>query len=327
MRTEHTPRLIPTATLVAGALLLAQAPLPAQTFNYTNGDLVAGFRLPGGSSDLVVNLGPASAFENLAPRSVVPITNLAFGQLADALPTLDGVRWSVAAAMRGNYSDPHAPLQTLWVTSPCPDLFTPGLAWQRKGPFTQGTVAGQIDAIGAGAVIYGNSQPAGPDNTRTGIVLSATDANSYTVLISASGDFSGTFQGNAENLTPTNFVAAATASRSVLYKLVPISAAAIDVSGQAIGFFDLKGDGTMTFTAGPPAERTLITLRQMSRGVNTVSFATTPSVYYRLRFTGALATPIGNWSTNGAVAIGDGTVQSLQDTNASNTRFYAVESF
>src|SRR6185436_14812192 len=108
-------------------------------------------------------------------------------------------------------------------------------------------------------------------NTQTGIVVSSTDANSYTVLMTANGDFAGTFQGNAENTTPTNFVSAGTISRSVLYKLLPASGGMLDAPGQAVGFFDFQADGILTFTAGPPPERTLITSYGLAGGVSTIS--------------------------------------------------------
>jgi hypothetical protein len=327
MRPTQFPRLRQSCLWVAGALLLAHASIRAQTFAYTNCDLVAGFRIPGASSDLVVNLGSVAAFENFPLRSVIMITNLSVAQLSNALPTLNGVMWSVSAAMRGNPNYPQYPLQTIWVSSPRPDIDTPGVVWERKGQFTQGTVAGQIDAIGAGAVIYGNSQPASADNTETGIVISSTDVNSYTVLMTANGDFDGTLPGTAENATPTNFVSTGAISRSVLYKLLPGLGAALNAPGQPIGFFDLRSDGTMTFTAGPPPERTTVTSFHATGGVNTISFPTSNSVYYRLRFSDSLITPIGNWSTNGAVLVGDGTIRSLQDTNASPAGFYSVESF
>jgi len=96
MKTKRT-KLPLTCTLAAGALLSAHVSLRALTFTYTNCDLVAGFRLIGGASDLVVDLGPVAQFESLAPRSVIT-NNIPATLEADALPTLDGVSWSVAGA-------------------------------------------------------------------------------------------------------------------------------------------------------------------------------------------------------------------------------------
>jgi len=96
-KARHLKNLF-ACTLAACALLAAGTSLRAQTFTYSNCDLVAGFRLIGGASDLVVDLGPVATFESLPPRSVTVITNLSATQLANALPTVDGVSWSVAAA-------------------------------------------------------------------------------------------------------------------------------------------------------------------------------------------------------------------------------------
>jgi hypothetical protein len=82
MRPTRFPRLRQSCLLVAGALLLAHSSIHAQTFAYTNCDLVAGFRLPGASSDLVVNLGAVATFENFPLRSVIMITNLSVVQLS-----------------------------------------------------------------------------------------------------------------------------------------------------------------------------------------------------------------------------------------------------
>jgi hypothetical protein len=235
----------------------------------------------------------------------------------------------VAAAMRGNANYPQYPLQTIWLTSPRPNIFTPGPVYNRKGQFTQGTTASQIDAIGAGAVTYGNSVPAGTNNTQAGILIPSTDVNSYTALMTVSGDLAGTFQYNVENTTPPSFASAGALSRSVLYKLLPGSGATLNAPGVVVGFFDFKPDGTMTFTAGPPPDRVTITSLQRNGNLATVSFPTVGSIYYRLRFIdgAGLTAPISAWSTNGSVIVGSGTIQSLQDTNASAARFYTVESF
>jgi hypothetical protein len=313
--------------LAVSAFAFLDLTVSAATFSYTNVDLVAGFRRAGGSSDLVVDLGSVAYFEGLPLRTVVTVTNVQSSQVTAAFPNLNSLNWSISAAMRGNTNYPQYPLQTIWVSSPRPSVNAPGPVYLRKGQFTQGTVASQIDAIGAGAVTYGNSVPAGTNNTQTGIVISSTDGNSYTTLMTTNGDFAGTFPGNAENTTPANFSSGATLSRSTLYKLLPGSGTNLNAPGTAIGYFDFHSDGSLTFTAGPPPERTTITSIQLTGGLATISFATVNSVSYRLRFTddAGLTTPVSTWSTNSTVITGNGTVQSLQDTPGSSVRFYAIE--
>ena len=328
MKTKHTPKYILSCYLAAGALLSASAPLYAQTFAYTNCDLVAGFRLPGASSDLVVNLGSVSTFETLTPRSVVSIPNLSTAQLASALPTLNGVLWSVSAAMRGNTNLPQYPLNTLWVTSPRPTVGTPGMVWTLQSRWTLGGTASQIDAIGAGAVTYGNGQPAGPNNTATSILIPPANQYAYSYLMGSYGDFSGTFQGNVENTTPDDFDTAGLPSRAVLYKLLPAATSDSYAPGTVVGFFDFYPDGSLTFTAGPAPESVTISKTTFQDTSVTVWFSTINLVGYRLRYTDSagLNSPVSTWNI-ASTLVGDGTTLSLQDTLSTSNRFYTVEAY
>jgi len=211
--------LLPCA---AGVLAFASTSADAQSFGYTNCDLIAGFRIAGGSSDMVVDLGPVGTYEKMSPHTTVQLTQFSSDQINDALPTLNGISWAVMAAQRGNTSYPEDPLQTLWVTSPWLVPTSPGVTWQCQSKWTQGGPASQIEAIGSGAALYANAQPVGTDNTDTAIVIASSSQYAYTVLMGTYGDLSGTFQGNVENTTPDDFDLAGIVSRSVLFKLDPI---------------------------------------------------------------------------------------------------------
>jgi hypothetical protein len=320
-----TTKLRLSCTLAAGVLLAAGGPLRAQSFTYTNGDLVAGFRIIGGASDLVVDLGQVANFENLTPRSVITLTNLTATQLAAALPTVDGISWSVAAALRGNPNYAY-PLQTIWVTSPRPSIYTRGRLWLNQSSGTLGGAASQIDAIGYDASVYGNGQPAGPENTPAGILIPPASQYAYSYLMGSHENYDGTFQGIVENTTPADFDSAGLPSRSVLYRLEPD--AYPHAAGALIGFFDFNTNGVLTFTAGPPPEPTTISQVSNRQTVNTISFPTVNLVGYRLRYTDSagLAAPISNW-TIGSTLVGNGSTLSLQDTNSTAIRFYAVEAY
>jgi hypothetical protein len=320
-----TTKLRLSCTLAAGVLLAAGGPLRAQSFAYTNGDLVAGFRIIGGASDLVVDLGQVANFENLTPRSVITLTNLTATQLAAALPTVDGISWSVAAALRGNPNYAY-PLQTIWVTSPRPSIYTRGRLWLNQSSGTLGGAASQIDAIGYDASVYGNGQPAGPENTPAGILIPPASQYAYSYLMGSHENYDGTFQGIVENTTPADFDSAGLPSRSVLYRLEPD--AYPHAAGALIGFFDFNTNGVLTFTAGPPPEPTTISQVSNRQTVNTISFPTVNLVGYRLRYTDSagLAAPISNW-TIGSTLVGNGSTLSLQDTNSTAIRFYAVEAY
>jgi len=123
-----------------------------------------------------------------------------------------------------------------------------------------------------------------------------------------------------------DFDTAGLPSRSVLYRLEP------DFyphgTGVVIGFFDFKQDGTLTFTAGPPPERTTISKITRSGNIATAWFSTVNLVGYRLRYTDSagLTTPISSWSI-GSTLIGDGTTLFLQDTSSAGNRFYTIEAY
>jgi len=325
MRKIQPIKSIITCLLATGALVSATATMQAQAFSYTNCDLVAGFRIIGGASDLVVDLGQVANFEGLAPRTVITMTNLTATQLAAALPTIDGVSWSVAAAMRGNANYSY-PLQTIWVTSPRPDIHTAGTVWSDASQGTLGGAASQIDAIGFDAAVYGNGQPAGRDNTFTGILIPPASQYAYSHLMGSHQNYDATFQGVVENTTPIDFDSAGLPSRSVLYRLEPDTYP--HGAGTLIGFFDFTPAGTLVFTAGPPPERTAVNGVSTQGNVTTISFPTINLVGYRLRYTDAagLTTPISSWNI-GNHLVGDGSTLSLQDTNSTPTRFYIVEAY
>ena len=328
IKPKFTSKILLSCALAAGALLSADTPLQAQTFAYTNCDLVAGFRQAGGSSDLVVNLGPVAAFEKISTRTAVVLTNVNSAQLADALPSLNGVQWSISAAMRGNTNYSQYDLQTVWVTSPRPNIYSPGPVWTRQSHWSLGGVASQIEAIGAGAAVYGNGQAAGVDNRPTGILIPPANQYAYSYLIGTLGDFSGAFQGNVENTTPDDFETSGLPSRSVLYKLAPSTGSDTGTPGAIIGFFDFATNGILSFTAGPPPEQTTITKVTRQNTITKAWFFTVSGVNYRLRYTDSagLTNSISNWSVGSSV-VGDGTILSLSATNVSDNLFYTVESY
>jgi hypothetical protein len=326
IKSKH-PFKFPLRSLLAGAAFIAvNNTASAQTFAYADCDLVAGFRQVGGAYDLVVNLGPVAALETLAPHAVVLMSGPDATQLADALPSLSGVSWSVSAAQHGGANDADYALQTIWATAPWVTPTTPGPVWKRQSVWTQGGVASQIDKIGSGAVTYGVGQPAGADNTTNGVLIPTSDQYSYSSSIGSDGDFGWTFQGCAENTTPENFETAGLPSRSVLYRLTPASGADNGTPGIVVGFFDFSANGSLTFTAGPPPQQTSIAYVERNAGIVTVWFPTVSGCRYRLRYSDVIDSPLASWSL-GAAVEGDGTTLSLQDSNSGAARFYAIESY
>lgn len=325
---RNRQRLSARAAAAAGLAFSAGA-LHAAPFLYNPGDLLLTFRQTGGASDLVVNLGKASQYDGLPAGTTLPVTNLAAAQFSAAFPGVNALRWSVAAANRPPV-DPNFPLQTLWVTAPRTDAATAAPPWLRKGQFVQGNAGAQIDAVGVNAALTSSLLPGGPNNTATGVVLPVAASYAIGPVFGAEGNFVGTFQGRVENVTPDDFDAdPANVSRSDLFELAPGTSAAgtLNAPGRALGFFELKPDGTLSFRTGaaaPPAPE--ITGITRNDGVTRVEFQTAAGFTYRLRSTDAagLGTPVSSWST-GASLSGTGSPLTLEDRVADSARFYAIE--
>jgi hypothetical protein len=329
MKTHRTSNLIRSVSAVAGGFALFTGPLQAAPFLYSPGDLVLAFRQTGSSSDLVVNIGKATNYHALAAATTININNLSAAQLNNAFPSLNGLKWSVAAANRPPL-DPDYPEQTLWVTAPRADVNVQSPPWLRKGSALQGTSASQIDAIGVNAAASSSSQASNSNNTVTGVVIPVSSDYKLAPVIGGSGDYDFTFQGNVENLTPDDFdLDPENVTRSDLYELLPGSLAGgtYNTAGKYLGYFEFKPDGTLTFNTGAPLlPPPVITSVTRDGDVTTVSFTTVNGATYRLRATDAagLNAGVSSWS-NGASVAGDGNIQSLQENSAADIRFYSVE--
>ena len=93
---------------------------------------------------------------------------------------------------------PETAIQTLWVTAPRLDPAVPSPAWLRKGQFVQGNAASRIDIVGINAAAYSSSQPAGPNNTTSGVTVPSSGDYAFSPIIGTEGDFAGSFQGSVE---------------------------------------------------------------------------------------------------------------------------------
>jgi len=312
-----------------GSLTLLAVAGQAAPFLYAPGDLILTFRQSGNASDYVVNVGKAADFSKLPSGTTLGISNLSATQLAAAFPSLNGLSWSIAGANRpplvANF-----PLQTIWVTAPRLDPSAAGVPWLRKGQFVQGNAASQIDALGNAAAASSSSQPAGPNNTASGVLIPSSSDFASGAILGENGNYVGTFQGSVETVTDDAFDAdTANVSRADLYELVPgtVAEGTLNQPGRLLGTFELKPDGTLVFRNSaplPPAPTILGITRQGE--LTTLSVNSAAGVSYRLRFTDAagLHTAVSSWSTGTAVP-GTGATLSLTDTANGAARFYAVE--
>ncbi|MBX3746693.1 MAG: hypothetical protein KF833_15400 [Verrucomicrobiae bacterium] len=333
MKTSRPYTIHRALMAVAGGLVLFNAALQAQTFQYAKGDLVLLFRKTGSPADFAVNLGQATNYNNLPPGTVVNIDSLSAAQLVLAFPDLNGVRWSVAGVNRLPVTFPEHPPQTLWIARPRADLSQQSAPWLRRGTSLQGNTGAQVDAIGVRADYAGNDLlAAGPDNTATGVIVPLTGAFQNFNLsdpIGPGGNYANQFQGNVENRTPDDFAGnPSNVSRSDLYEVEPgtTSGGTLNAPARYLGFFELKADGTLTFNTTVAVPTPRITGISHAEGVTTLTFLTVNGVTYVLRTTGAdgLTSPVSTW-TAGASVRGDGTEKTLQDTSTDAIRFFIIE--
>jgi hypothetical protein len=315
----------------ASGLALLAPTLPAAPFAYNDGDVILAFRQPGGPApDLVVNLGSATKFNAVPIGSTITVTNLSVSQLSAAFASLNSINWAVFGAARTPSTA--YPQYTIWASARRIDPSVLSSPWLRKVLYGQAIPAGQISSVGQNALTYGGNNPAGPNNTPTGVIIPYNDPNSYSALVvdpynASVPDFGNTFgpgygPGDVENTTPANFTTAQSLSRSDFYELIPGDTAI----SKLVGYFDLKPDGSLTFTAGAPPTITSIR-RNATTGITTVSFTTINSpISYSLLYTNAvgLSIPSSNWVAVPGTVIGNGLVRSLPATNADNNAFYRV---
>jgi hypothetical protein len=314
--------------LAAAAFALAMS-AQAAPFLYTPGDLILTFRQSGNAADLVVNIGTAASLSTLAPGARVELTRLDATLLSATFPSFNGLSWSVAGANRPPLVDAY-PIQTLWVTSPRTDPDATATPWLRKGSFVQGNAGSQVDAVGKTAASFSSLTPAGPSNTANAVAIPLTSPFTLGPVLGASTDFAGNFQGDVSALTAEDFdTDVANVSKADLIELLPGSTAAgtLNQPGRTLGAFEFHPDGSFAFVAaGGDVPQPRIESIGRDGGTSRLSISTVSGIRYRLRWTAAtgLGSPIASW-TAGAEVLGNGGVQTLQDSAADDIRFYAVE--
>ncbi len=311
------------------AAFTAAASTQAQTgFQYNDRDLILGFRQPGGSSasDLVVDLGQASIYYGLATGSSLTISNYTTANLSAAFPGgLDALYWSVSGDVHNSNTDTNYPLYTMWVTKPRANLNVQSTPWGPRSVYQQGPTCAKVSGIGNNAVTYGGTVPAGPDNSTTQISIPPTSPYSYTTLIGAVGNYSGTFQGDVEQVTPFGFASGGVAVQADLYQLIPSAA-----SAKLIGYFELETDGSMKFFAAPAANsvpQPTITSIIQAAGTNTISFTSVTNGNYSLLATNeaGLGAPRSTWPVVKGPVTGNGSVSSLTDSSTDPIRYYSIK--
>jgi hypothetical protein len=316
---------------LAGSCALVQS-VQAQ-FTDQSRDLILTFRQVGGIYVFEVDLGQASIYYGAAPGSSIPITaydNNA--QLGTLFSSFNSLSWSVVGCVPtvGDSGDPSIPNDTLWLTDPRSDPNTPAAPWTRQSVYTQGGADSYIVAILYNALSFATSAtPDSVTNTPTAAAIATSGADSgdsASGSLGGLGNFLGTFQGDVENTTPSDFIYNTSPSRSDLYELQPTSSGT-SPAGTYLGYFELGIDGSMTFHA-PTLTYPAPSLSVSTDGAGNVyvSFPSTANGTYTLYYTNAagLAAPVSTWSAVSTNIIGDGTVKSFQQSISGTGAFYSV---
>lgn len=320
-----SPFLSTALVLLAGSASVHAAPF---LYQYTNNppDILLGIRQTGGSSELVVNLGTAARFYSAPAGSTFAIREFTPAQLNATVAGLDGVGVAVFGAAR-SAGDPLRPAQTLWVTSPRADVSTATDAWVRQSSFGLGGTAAKITSVGSGIASFSNLNTPGALNTASAVVTPAGYQNGYGSYLGA-GNFKGTFQGTIEGVTPTDFGAGTSPLRLDFYEIRPGSGASL-----ALGWFDFKPDGTLTFTAAGgtdpvPAPAPVITgiTRDAVATTTTITFTTVAGAQYTvLQSPAALDATPSKWTPVGTPAAGTGAPVSITVNSDGTSGFFAVQ--
>jgi hypothetical protein len=302
------------------------------------GDLLLCFRANGGTYDLVVDAGSVATFASLPTGQKITINPNYYSGSQLAYVGTNGVFWSAVACQRlpGTQST-----NTIWVTRPRASLNTQTAAWPCKNASQEGTSASQIDSIGndAADIASGGGVGISPANGSTFVVEPHTDDgspggyyNSYTYLMTASGNLGGNFWGDSsgisvEQTTPGNFTTAGQPVRADFYQLT--SSTNTSQLGKYLGYFEFSTNGVMTYTAEPsPSVITAPTIVSIVRNgtTNVISFTTVSGGTYTLRGTngaGLLASRT-NWPAIGSPLTGNGLTNSLSEATTNAPRFYTI---
>lgn len=310
------------------AVLFVAGEVSANTFAYTNGNVLICFRKdPSGTTDLIVNAGPISYFTNLAPNTTVTIANYTGTQLGQV--GTNSIDWS-AWAYFDNTAIP-ALTNTLYMTSARSDLNTQTDPYYRDTASAQGQTISKLASIVNGAT--DNANYSGLNSSTAVLESESYNVNgssvSYAIGLGVPlsvYNFRNTFQGDPEQSTGASFTTGATPVRADFYWIQP----AADHSkppATFLGYFQFSTNGVMTYTAYPtPAVVTprIVSFTRIGT-TSTVTFTTGPSGTYTLRGTNSLTSGSAwtNWPAISSVG-GDGSNHALQDINSSSSMFYII---
>jgi hypothetical protein len=324
MKKSKTIRFFKSILCVAALLLAALTQVQANTFGYTNGNVLICFRKsPSGTTDLIVNAGPISYFTNLAPNTKVNINAYTGTQLGQV--GTNNLAWS-ALAYFDNTASPAALRNTIFMTNPRYDLNTQTTPYYCDTYNAQGSTISKLITISAGAVNNANYSGL---NSSTAVLESESynlnnAAVSYYIGLGNTLDFRQTFQAAPDQYTPANFTTGGVPVRSDFYWLAPATG---EPDAKFLGYFEFSTNGMMSYTAYPSTVVATPVILSFTRTgtTNNVTFTTGSSGTYTLCGINSLTsgTAMTNWPAISSVS-GNGSSQSLSDVTAAGNKFYVI---
>jgi hypothetical protein len=226
-------------------------------FTYNNSDLLLGFRTATGTSDLLVDIGSVSAYQNATGPIAISGTFFTGSQLTAAGLTLNSLTFSVFGDVSPGYPTNSGPMNTLWVTRAQIPSGTQSSPFAAQNSSQLATSRSTIESIGAGGNFLGATYPADSGTNSLYDIVTPNNYNqsgdvSYAFGMGPNGNFNGNFgsNNNIENTTGAGFSSGSTPAFSDLYQMLP---------GQTpilLGEFELDPNGTMTFNPAPVPEPT-----------------------------------------------------------------------
>ena len=234
----------------------------AAQINYQNGDLLAGFRTAGGNTDVIVDLGPISNFQqpNIAPISFSGVSSALTSALGGVSGTL---YWSVfgvndTTLNPSNGSVSQADANTLWTTLPRSNPATKtGTPFVGGLSASQGLVAGDIETIASST----SSASGSPVTAISAGIVSVNNTTGFgyspsigTTVGGNLGNFNGDWGYNIENIG---------SGTSDLYQSDPGNS--FTKKAAYLGNFSLDPSGNFTYNAVPePATWAMVGTGAMS---------------------------------------------------------------
>ena len=300
------------------ALLGLLATPAARAWSYSDGDLLLVFRA-NAHNNIEYDLGSVS---NLLGQTNGWTTTIS-GWDPSLVTTefganLTGVKVILAATTSSTNAN-----RTAWISSTDPNAS----AYNVSGAAWTANLHGTINSLGNRPIVPFNVPPA-----------VATPTNAY-VISPASAQYGGASYDSI--VSGGNFSSIATWAGKAPFSNVPAEQNipgtfdfwAIQPTGiypnpppdHLVGTFTITTNGVLTFVAGSRSPTIVGVSRSGSNNASAIQFTTTVGNTYSVSYTNTLGGPVSTWPVDANTLIGNGSVNTLNHTNAGDpAEFYLV---